>query len=58
VGPGECLAYALADDQLQGVWGGTSEAERRVLRRATEPALEIREREPDSGTLAKEPQAL
>jgi WhiB family redox-sensing transcriptional regulator len=31
---GECLVYALADDQLQRVWGGTSEAERRVLRRA------------------------
>jgi WhiB family redox-sensing transcriptional regulator len=30
----ECLAYALADRELQGVWGGTSETERRALRRA------------------------
>lgn len=29
----ECLAYALADPGLQGVWGGMSDAERRVLRR-------------------------
>jgi WhiB family redox-sensing transcriptional regulator len=28
----ECLAYALTDPSLQGVWGGTSDAERRVLR--------------------------
>jgi hypothetical protein len=31
---GECLAYALADPDLVGVWGGTSHAERRALRRA------------------------
>jgi len=30
---GECLAYALADDQLQGVWGGMSDADRRAMRR-------------------------
>jgi WhiB family redox-sensing transcriptional regulator len=29
---GECLAYALGDPNLQGIWGGTSDAERRVLR--------------------------
>ena len=29
----ECLAYALAEPQLQGVWGGTSDTERRALRR-------------------------
>ena len=29
---GECLAYALRYPQLQGVWGGTSDAERRALR--------------------------
>jgi WhiB family redox-sensing transcriptional regulator len=28
----ECLAYAMTDPQLQGVWGGTSEADRRLLR--------------------------
>lgn len=29
----ECLAYALARDERFGVWGGTSERERRQLRR-------------------------
>ena len=29
----ECLAYALADPTLLGVWGGTSTAERREMRR-------------------------
>jgi WhiB family redox-sensing transcriptional regulator len=28
-----CLEYALATNQDSGVWGGTSEDERRVLRR-------------------------
>jgi len=28
-----CLAYALANKSLRGCWGGTSEAERRELRR-------------------------
>ena len=27
----ECLAYALADQTLVGVWGGTTERERRVI---------------------------
>ena len=31
----ECLAYALADSTLQGVWGGTSARERRAMRRAS-----------------------
>jgi WhiB family redox-sensing transcriptional regulator len=29
----ECLAYALADPELVGLWGGTTERERRELRR-------------------------
>jgi WhiB family redox-sensing transcriptional regulator len=29
----ECLDYALATGQKFGVWGGTSERERRALRR-------------------------
>ena len=29
----ECLAYALANDERFGIWGGTSERERRRLRR-------------------------
>jgi WhiB family transcriptional regulator, redox-sensing transcriptional regulator len=28
----DCLRYALAADPLQGVWGGMSEEERRLLR--------------------------
>lgn len=31
---GECLEFALATNQESGVWGGTSEEERRILRRA------------------------
>lgn len=30
----ECLEYALANGERYGVWGGTSERERRRLRRA------------------------
>lgn len=29
-----CLAHALADPSLTGVWGGTSERSRRQLRKA------------------------
>jgi WhiB family redox-sensing transcriptional regulator len=29
---GECLDFALQHPQLQGVWGGTSDADRRELR--------------------------
>lgn len=29
----ECLEYALATNQDSGIWGGTSEEERRILRR-------------------------
>ncbi len=30
---GECLEYALANDERFGIWGGLSERERRRLRR-------------------------
>jgi WhiB family redox-sensing transcriptional regulator len=30
----ECLEYALADTELAGVWGGTSERERKTMRRS------------------------
>ncbi len=29
----DCLATALADPDLKGIWGGTSERERRIMRR-------------------------
>ena len=29
----ECLAYALADPSLEGIWGGTSVRERQAMRR-------------------------
>ena len=31
----ECLSFALADESLQGTWGGTSEPKRQMMRRAT-----------------------
>ena len=30
----ECLTYALENKELYGIWGNTSERERRVLRRS------------------------
>ncbi len=30
----ERLAYALEDDELLGIWGGTTDRERRVMRRS------------------------
>jgi WhiB family redox-sensing transcriptional regulator len=35
----ECLAYALADPELAGVWGGTSAQQRRALRRTASRPL-------------------
>lgn len=32
---GDCLAYALAHNERFGVWGGTSERQRRAMRRRT-----------------------
>ena len=29
----ECLAYALEHDERYGIWGGTSERERRAIKR-------------------------
>jgi len=31
---GECLEYALANDERFGIWGGLSERERRRLKKA------------------------
>jgi WhiB family redox-sensing transcriptional regulator len=30
---GECLDFALADESITGLWGGTTDAERREIRR-------------------------
>jgi WhiB family redox-sensing transcriptional regulator len=30
----ECLEYALADNSLIGLWGGTTDTERRMIRRS------------------------
>ena len=32
----ECLEFALSEHEASGIWGGTSEKERRVLRRERE----------------------
>ena len=29
----ECLEFALANESLTGLWGGTTDAERRMIRR-------------------------
>lgn len=34
----ECLQYALETNQDSGIWGGTSEEERRVIRRQRQAA--------------------
>ena len=44
----QCLEYALATNQESGVWGGTSEEERRDLRRA---AIATITRSARSGTI-------
>ena len=31
----ECLEFALADESLTGLWGGTTDMERRLMRRRT-----------------------
>lgn len=31
---GECLDFALADDSLTGLWGGTTDTERQQIRRS------------------------
>jgi WhiB family redox-sensing transcriptional regulator len=42
----DCLSYALAADPMQGVWGGMSEEERRLLRQREAKARLRAERRP------------
>ena len=30
----DCLAFAMADQRIRGLWGGTDERERRLMRRS------------------------
>lgn len=50
-----CLEFALVTHETHGVWGGTTERERRVLRRQRGGALAIR-RSAGVGTKATAPQ--
>ena len=47
----ECLAYALAHRERFGVWGGTTERERRRLRRAGGPGTPTRAPDRRTGTV-------
>ena len=51
----QCLQYALATHQLHGVWGGTTEEERKLLRRQRE--RQQREREHRESEQGGRPQA-
>jgi WhiB family redox-sensing transcriptional regulator len=44
-----CLEYALAINERHGIWGGTSERERRVLRRQRGGSRPGRRRRPGTG---------
>lgn len=37
----ECLAYALKHDELQGIWGGANEGQRRLIRRGINVSLRL-----------------
>lgn len=50
----ECLEYALADHEREGVWGGTTEKERRVILRARRLGLDL-EISPPQGRKPKSP---
>jgi WhiB family transcriptional regulator, redox-sensing transcriptional regulator len=38
----ECLAYALANDERFGIWGGLSERERRQIKRSRTSGASVR----------------
>jgi WhiB family redox-sensing transcriptional regulator len=52
---GECLRYALAAGPLQGVWGGMTEEERRLLRQREAKARQRMFRAGHSGQLGRVP---
>jgi len=48
---GQCLDYALADLSMQGIWGGTTERDRRIIRKSR--GLAVRQIKPIThGTMA------
>jgi len=47
----ECLEYALAHDERFGIWGGTSERERRKLKKRVTPVVD-----PSTTTPSESPQ--
>jgi WhiB family transcriptional regulator, redox-sensing transcriptional regulator len=49
----DCLRYALAAGPVQGVWGGTSEDERRLLRQREAKARVRAARRPGATTRAR-----
>jgi WhiB family transcriptional regulator, redox-sensing transcriptional regulator len=53
----DCLHYALAAGPVQGVWGGTSEEERRLLRQRQAKARVRAARQPGATTPARRPGA-
>ena len=46
----QCLAYALANDERFGVWGGASERDRRRMKRTTTRPQGVPVRAPDKRT--------
>ena len=46
----ECLAYALANDERFGIWGGASERDRRRLKRTANTQQRASVRAPDKRT--------
>jgi WhiB family transcriptional regulator, redox-sensing transcriptional regulator len=51
----DCLSYALAADPMQGVWGGMSEDERRLLRQREAKARLRAERRPGRAGRSERP---
>jgi WhiB family redox-sensing transcriptional regulator len=48
----ECLEYAIANEEVFGIWGGTSERQRRQMRKAIRDANGIKSRGRQFGDVA------